>query len=171
MSSASLRWHTYIHNHWLKLPIFEISGHKQASQDLALWIGAYLWLHNNAEWNCLRRKIFIGPESDHCLCSSVTDWLTDWLTDSLTNCCLVNLIDVTLACEDGNSKLVVTVWLCLSLTDWLTHSLTHSCLVNLINVSLACEDGNSKLVEVYSATYSIQFLKVVKSFSRLESHS
>ena len=29
----------------------------------------------------------------------------------LTNCCLVNLIDVTLACEDGNSKLfeVVTV--------------------------------------------------------------
>ena len=44
-------------------------------------------------------------------------------------------------------------------------------LVNLINVSLACEDGNSKLVEVYSATYSIQFLKVMKSFSRLESHS
>ena len=26
------------------------------------------------------------------------------------------LIDVTLACEDVNSKLVVTVWLCLSLT-------------------------------------------------------
>ena len=31
------------------------------------------------------------------------------LTDSLTNCCLVNLIDVTLACEDGNSKLVQVV--------------------------------------------------------------
>ena len=31
------------------------------------------------------------------------------LTDSLTNCCLVNLIDVTLACEDGNSKLVEVV--------------------------------------------------------------
>ena len=58
-----------------------------------------------------------------------------------------------------------------SLFTLVTHSLTHSCLVNLINVSLACEDGNSKLVEVYSATYSIQFLKVVKSFSRLESHS
>ena len=28
------------------------------------------------------------------------------LTDSLTNCCLVNLIDVALACEDANSKLV-----------------------------------------------------------------
>ena len=44
------------------------------------------------------------------------------LTDSLTNCCLVNLIDVTLACEDGNSKLVVIGpesdhWECLSLTD------------------------------------------------------
>ena len=40
----------------------------------------------------------------------VTNSLTDSLTDSLTNCCLVNLIDVTLACEDGNSKLLeVTV--------------------------------------------------------------
>ena len=43
--------------------------------------------------------IFIGPESDHCL------------PLSLTHSCLVNLIDVTLACEDFNSKLgeVVTV--------------------------------------------------------------
>ena len=31
------------------------------------------------------------------------------LTDSLTNCRLVNLIDVTLACEDGNSKFVEVV--------------------------------------------------------------
>ena len=31
------------------------------------------------------------------------------LTDSLTNCRLVNLIVVTLACEDGNSKLVEVV--------------------------------------------------------------
>ena len=28
------------------------------------------------------------------------------VTHSLTNSCLVNLIDVTLACEDANSKLV-----------------------------------------------------------------
>jgi len=28
------------------------------------------------------------------------------LPNSLTDCCLVNLIDVTLACEDTNSKLV-----------------------------------------------------------------
>ena len=27
----------------------------------------------------------------------------------VTNCCLVNLIDVTLACEDANSKLVEAV--------------------------------------------------------------
>ena len=35
----------------------------------------------------------------------------DPLTHSLTNCCLVDFIDVTLACEDANSKLseVVTV--------------------------------------------------------------
>ena len=45
--------------------------------------------------------IFIGPESDHWLCLS--------LTNSLTDCCLVNLIDVTLACEDVYSKLVEVV--------------------------------------------------------------
>ena len=31
------------------------------------------------------------------------------VTHSLTNCCLVNLIDATLACEDTNSKLVDVV--------------------------------------------------------------
>ena len=31
------------------------------------------------------------------------------VSDSLTDSCLVNLIDVTLACEDGNSKLVEVV--------------------------------------------------------------
>ena len=35
--------------------------------------------------------------------------MTPSLTDSLTHCCLVNLIDVTLACEDANSKLVEVV--------------------------------------------------------------
>ena len=46
--------------------------------------------------------IFIGRDSDHWKCLS----LTDSLNDSLTHCCLVNLIDVALACEDANSKLV-----------------------------------------------------------------
>ena len=35
--------------------------------------------------------------------------VSDSLTHSLTDCCLVNLIDVTLACEDANSKLVEVV--------------------------------------------------------------
>ena len=35
--------------------------------------------------------------------------VTHSLTHSLTDCCLVNLIDVTLACEDANSKLVEVV--------------------------------------------------------------
>ena len=35
--------------------------------------------------------------------------VTDSLTHSLTNCRLVNLIDVTLACEYGNSKFVEVV--------------------------------------------------------------
>ena len=41
--------------------------------------------------------VFIGLESDHCL------------PLSLTHSCLVNFIDVTLACEDVNSKLVDVV--------------------------------------------------------------
>ena len=45
--------------------------------------------------------LFIGPEFDHCLPLSATD--------SLTDCCLVNLIDVALACKDANSKLVEVV--------------------------------------------------------------
>ena len=35
--------------------------------------------------------------------------VTNSLTNSLTDCCLVILIYVTLACEDGNSKLVEVV--------------------------------------------------------------
>ena len=35
--------------------------------------------------------------------------VSDSLTPLLPNCRLVNLIDVTLACEDGNSKLVEVV--------------------------------------------------------------
>ena len=49
--------------------------------------------------------IFIGAESDHWQCLS----LTDSLTDSLTPYRLVNLIDVTLACKDASSKLVEVV--------------------------------------------------------------
>ena len=42
---------------------------------------------------------FIGPESDHWLCLSLTNSLTP----------VVILIDVTLACEDAISKLVEVV--------------------------------------------------------------
>ena len=45
--------------------------------------------------------VFIGPESDHWECLS--------LTHCLTHFCFVNLIDVTLACEDNYSKLVEVV--------------------------------------------------------------
>ena len=47
----------------------------------------------------------MGPESDHWQCLS----LTHSPTHSLTNCRLVNLIDLTLACEDAYSKLVEVV--------------------------------------------------------------
>ena len=48
-----------------------------------------------------RQTIIIGPKSDH--------WEYLSVTHSLTHSCLVNLIDVTLACEDANSKLVEAV--------------------------------------------------------------
>ena len=48
------------------------------------------------------KSILIGPESDHWECLS----LTDSLTHSLNHSCLVNFIDVTLACKDAYSKLV-----------------------------------------------------------------
>ena len=66
------------------------------------------WLNNTCgNRNAWRDIFFIGPESDHWQCLS----LYDSLTHSLTHSCLVNLIDVTLACEDAYSKLleVVTV--------------------------------------------------------------
>ena len=40
---------------------------------------------------------------------SLATLVSDSLTNSLTDCRLVNLFDVTLACEDGNSKLVEVV--------------------------------------------------------------
>ena len=49
----------------------------------------------------LQKTLFIGPESDHWLCLS--------LTLSLPPSCLVNLIDVTLACAYAYSKLVEVV--------------------------------------------------------------
>ena len=41
--------------------------------------------------------------------SPIMHWQCLSLTDSLTHCRLVNLIDVTLACEDGNSKFIEVV--------------------------------------------------------------
>ena len=57
--------------------------------------------HNQSQYVSKREEllinvIFIGPESDHWECLSVTKGLTD--------CCLVNLIDVTLACEDAQEE-------------------------------------------------------------------
>ena len=41
--------------------------------------------------------------------SPIIGYACQWLTHSLTKCCLVNLIDVTLAYEDAYSKLVEVV--------------------------------------------------------------
>ena len=46
------------------------------------------------------------------------------VSNSLTNSCLLNLIDVTLACEDANSKLVEVVSVAdVGNEDWVGNSL------------------------------------------------
>ena len=50
--------------------------------------------------------------------------VSNWVTHSLTHCCLVNLIDVTLAFEDANSKLVeVDTVACVNAEDHVGNSL------------------------------------------------
>ena len=50
------------------------------------------------------------------------------VTHSLTDSCLVNLIDVTLACEDANSKLAVVVTLAdVDAEDHVGNSLSQIC--------------------------------------------
>ena len=49
----------------------------------------------------IKNILIIGPKSDH--------WLPLPVTNQLTPCCLVDLIDVTLACEDANLKLIEVV--------------------------------------------------------------
>ena len=63
-------------------------------------------------------SVFIGPESDLCLALSVTH--------SPTHSRFVNLIDVTLACEDAYSKLVEVVTVAdVSDEDRVGNSLLH----------------------------------------------
>ena len=63
-------------------------------------------------------RIVTGPESDH--------WQYLSVTDSLTDGRLVNLIDVTLACEDANSKLVKVVTVAdVNAEDHVGYSLLH----------------------------------------------
>ena len=56
------------------------------------------------------------------------------VSDSLTNSCLVNLIDVTMACEDANSKLVEVVILLLMF------------MMRIMLARVCCRFGSSGLV-------------------------
>ena len=86
----------------LCLSLFRIGWDERTSTLLIPW--CHFWSFESPK-TLGYDLIFIGPESDHWECLSVTDSLTHWLT----NCCLVNLINVALACEDANSKLVEIV--------------------------------------------------------------
>ena len=81
---------------------------------------------------------FIGPESDHWECLSVTN--------SLTDSCLVNLIDVTLACEDAYSKLVEVVTVAdVSDEDRVGNSLLQIWKLRFGNKANFCSDSQHKV--------------------------
>jgi len=64
-------------------------------------------------WRMEKKKLIVNSQTRlYCYRTRVRSLftlVTNSLTDSLTDSCLVNLIDVTLACEDANSKLVDVV--------------------------------------------------------------
>ena len=71
-----------------------------------------LWPIMGNVTNLLNHSCFIFYRTRvQSLFTLVTNSFTDWLTNWLTNCCLVDLIDVTMACEDADSKLVEVVLL------------------------------------------------------------
>ena len=82
--------------------------------------------HRNPDSCPFSMGVFIGPESDHWQCLSLTDSLTDSLTHSLTDSRLVKLIGMNLVCENGNSKLSQLV----SLPTLVSNKLTNCCLID-----------------------------------------
>ena len=92
-------------NHWYWKP-FKNGASRFVNQMLKAFLFVFSWTPDGFTFLLLVIiSFFIGPESDHWQCLSVTDSLTH----SLIHCRSVNLIDVTLACEDVNSKLVEVV--------------------------------------------------------------
>ena len=69
------------------------------------------------------------------------------LPNSLTDCCLVNLIDVTLACEDAYSKLVEVV----SVADVSDEDRVGNSLLQIWKLKL--EQKLSTLVEIFKLKF------------------
>ena len=96
----------------------------------------------------LKADLFIGPESDHWLCLSLTDSLTDWLTDCrLVKLMPVTTVTVTVTVASGMWRWQLkTCWRCYCCWCWWWET-------------------------VYSVSFRIKFFKVVESFPSLESDS
>ena len=62
----------------------------------------------NTRWDLSKGVLWSFPDPSPII-GYACHWLTDWLINWLTHSCLVSLIDVTLAWEDANSKLVDVV--------------------------------------------------------------
>ena len=121
---------------------------------------------------CLKRTVplemgyvlFIGPESDHWLCLSVTHSLTD----SLTHCCLVNLMPVNIAVLTRVRSLAMLV----------THSLPNSLTpVSKLDLLDACEwwccvlAVYNKLLPTWSSASTSATVTTSTSFELASSHA
>ena len=102
VSSFTSNHHIIPPDIWFELQYSQLSGPLEYSLVHLMKIG-----QPELFWSRLR-DFFIGPESDHWQCLSVTDSLTHWLTDSLPF-----------------SKLESDHRLPLSLTHWLTDGLVN----------------------------------------------
>ena len=107
-------------------------------------------------WGHCVPLIFIGPESDHWQCLSLTDSLTNSLPFSKLDRCDPGMWKCQLKTCFYCLAMLVTHWLTDSLTHSLTDSLTDSCLVDLMTLN----DTNCLM-------FSQQLLKAVKRLKQL----
>ena len=88
---------------WLRETHFEVVKKRNHCKGYLVWT-RMIWA-----LNCPLLLFFKRTNYYRTRVRSLVMLVSNSLTHSLTNCRLVNLIDVSLVCEDGNSKLVEVV--------------------------------------------------------------
>ena len=96
---------------WTPLQISKNWANRVWVQSFLLGIFGHYWAREPNLYSKIGDSDFLSVSSDfyRTRVRSLSMLVTHSLPNSLTNCCLVNVIDVTLACEDANPKLVEVV--------------------------------------------------------------